>query len=142
MRTILYWMLEPAAAVPVEESFSLGALNARLGALTLVIDAICSAVDFIAGVYLLQLRAWARVTIEANAWIYILVGTLCPMLNCIYTIFFTSAFADLSTTAIMPGLLVFGLGCAWRGVVNGLIICFLRSQKVRDAFASPSQAAV
>ncbi|MBI5818750.1 MAG: hypothetical protein HZA88_07165 [Verrucomicrobia bacterium] len=135
------WILEPATAVSSKSMAWLDALNSKLFVWVMFIDAICSLVECIAGAYLLKLRAWARITIEVVAWIDILFFVVAPMFEYIYIVCFTGVFGDRSAAAIMPVMLFAAVSCGWMGTVNGLIIYFLRSKKVRDAFASPPPVA-
>lgn len=135
------WILEPATAVSGQSMAWLNALNSKLAVWVMFIDAICSLVGCIAGAYLLKLRAWARTTIEVVAWIDILVFVVAPMFYCSYIVCFTDVFRDWPTAAIMQVMLFAAISYGWLGTVNGLIIYFLRSKKVRDAFASPPSVA-
>lgn len=93
-----------------------------------------AAAYIVAGIGLLRLRAWARTTVEVIAWVEILFYSVGPILHFIYTYYFTGALAEWSGgIAKMPGFLV--LLCGVVAVVNGLIIYFLRSKKVREAVA-------
>lgn len=138
---ILRWILEPATAVSGKSMAWLDALNSKLFVWVVFMDAICSLVECVAGAYLLKLRAWARITIEVVAWIDILVFVVAPIFQCIYVVCFTDLFRDWPTAGIMQVMLFAAILCGWLGIVNGLIIYFLRSKKVRDAFASPPSVA-
>lgn len=92
--------------------------------------------SFLAGIGLLRLRAWARTTIEVIAWLEILLCAVGPMLHFVYILCFTNVLAEWSgAITTMFGFLA--LMCGMVGLVNGLIIYFLRSKKVRVAFATP-----
>lgn len=135
------WILGPATAVSGQSMTWLDALNSKLFVWVMFMDAICCLVGCIAGAYLLKLRMWARTTIEVVAWIEILLFVVLPMSQYIYMVCFTDAFRDWPTAAIMRVLLFVAIFYGWLGTVNGLIIYFLRSKKVRDAFASPPTVA-
>lgn len=135
------WILEPATAVSSKSMAWLDALNSKLFVWVMFMDAICSLVECVAGAYLLKLRVWARITIEVVAWIDILVFVVLPMFYWSYMFCFTDLLRDWPTAGIMRVMLFAAILYGWLGIVNGLIIYFLRSKKVRDAFASPPSVA-
>ncbi|MBM3888507.1 MAG: hypothetical protein FJ388_05200 [Verrucomicrobia bacterium] len=93
-------------------------------------------VNLIAGVYLLRLRAWARTAIEVVCCVEIFVFSLGPILWGAYVIGFERLLAGWSAQAKTIMCASLALQCAVPAVVNGIIIYFLRSKKVRDAFAN------
>lgn len=112
------------------------AFNSRFGPALLVMKTILDGGQVIAGAYLLRLRAWARTVLETILWTEILLLAIAPMVRAIYIACFTNMMDEFQSFKT-PMLGFLALLCAWVCLLDGLIIYFLRSKKVRDAVAPP-----
>ena len=106
-------------------------------------NSVCSIAELIAGVYLLKLRNWARMTIEVVCWLEILVVPVGTMVAIVWSVYHNplalQSLADLSAWPMITVLAFLVVLCATRAAVNGAIIYYLRSKQVGDAFASPQR---
>lgn len=131
------WNGPPPAPADSDEQFGFGRLNYPLMLWMKDFQSVCSIVELIAGVCLLKLHAWARAAIEVVSWLEILIQYILPVIGAVWTICYyprvRHMLADLSawSVTITFGLFIFQL--AMGAAVNGAIIYYLRSKKVREA---------
>ena len=130
------YMPEPVGATTSQQLSDLDKFNSKVVPLIAVIGVFLDGLQVIAGAYLLKLRAWARTTIEVVAWIQILVLAVGPILGFIYIACFTTGLTEWPGM-LLSNFLFLALSCAWITTWYGLVIYFLRSKKVRAAFATP-----
>jgi len=135
---VSHWLLEP----PPKTTHQLSVIDSFWDFIffcMMNIDSICCIVQIIAGIYLLKLRPWSRTTIEVISWLEILFHVIMAMVFAVFTLPCQDpgGLAALFLAKVRPTALFWTFKFTALAVVNGIIIYFLRSKKVRDAFATP-----
>ncbi|HEG44692.1 MAG TPA: hypothetical protein ENH94_11660 [Phycisphaerales bacterium] len=94
------------------------------------------------GVGMLRLRPWARFLAEITAWIFVFNTASNGMLQAVSFIRLTSQFDDGAGGDVLSFLQVFlVVGVIMRIGIAIVLLCFVRSRKVKDAFSIQPMAA-